>query len=47
MSQLNIMDEYIEMYEEYYEEFEEIIKGGNCDCCPYFILDTCALQCER
>lgn len=47
MDELNIMDEYIEMYEEYYEEFEEIIEGGNCEMCPYYLLEDCHLQCER
>lgn len=41
------MDEYYVDHEEYYTEFDDIIIGGNCEMCPYYLLEECHLQCEE
>lgn len=57
MDNLNIMDEYMEMYNEVYEilddvemdieEFVEITEDGNCECCSYYLSADCHLQCTH
>lgn len=45
MDNLNVMDEYMEMYEDYYEELEDVYYNGNCEECIYYIECDCHLQC--